>query len=331
MFKIRHLIFLLPFLMLFGCNESAKRQSPLVAKADWRYFGQDSPGDIANLFSPGIISTNHHERDFTISPAGNELFYSLVLPDYSLSTILYLYHDGAFWSQSQVAPFSGLYSDLEPAFSPDGKKVFFISKRPLDANDDTDDWNIWFVERVQGGWSLPAPVGPPVNTEGNEYYPSVTNEGHLYFTAVRDSSFGKEDIYFSRFENGVYTDAVNVGSAINSANNEFNAFIAPDESYLIFSSIGRQDGFGGGDLYISQRINDSTWGEAKNMGDKINSDKIDYCPFVTSDGKYLFFTSQRVDPEIQATRAKNYEKVVQLMNGIENGTGNIFWVNFNLE
>lgn len=329
MLKFRYLIFILPVLILIGCNQSTKRQSPLVDKADWRYFGQGSPGPIAKLFSPDIISTNHHERDFTISPSGNELFYSVVLPDYSLSTIIYFYHDGAFWSHPLVAPFSGTYNDLEPSFSPNGKKLFFISKRPLDANDKSDDWNIWFVEKVQGGWSLPTPVGSPVNTEGNEYYPSVTNEGHLYFTAVRESSYGKEDIYYSKFENGVYTEPINVGQGVNSKNNEFNAFVAPDESYLIFSSMGREDGFGGGDLYISKRINDTTWGQAKNLGDKINSDKIDYCPFVSFDGKYLFFTSQRVDPEIQATRTKNYEKVVQLMNGIENGTGNIYWVNFN--
>ncbi|MEZ5083437.1 MAG: hypothetical protein R2750_08315 [Bacteroidales bacterium] len=330
MLKFRYLILLLPVLLI-GCNQSTKKQSPLVENADWRYFGQGSPGKIAKLFSPDIISTSHHERDFTVSPNGNELFYSLVLPGYSLSTIIYLYHDGAFWSHPHVAPFSGSYNDLEPSFSPDGKKVFFISKRPLDANDKTDDWNIWFVERVQNGWSDPVPVGPNINTEEDEYYPSITIEGHLYFTAVRDSSYGKEDIYFSKFENGTFSESKNVGPSINTGSNEFNAFVAPDESYLIFSSIGRKDGFGGGDLYISYRINDSTWGEAKNMGDKINSDKIDYCPFVTSDGKYLFFTSQRVDPEIQASRVKNYEKVVQLMNGIENGTGNIYWVNFDSE
>lgn len=331
MIKIRYLILLFSVLLLTGCNQSAKKQSPLVEKADWRYFGQGSPGDIAKLFSPDIISTNHHERDFTISPSGNELFYSLVLPDYSFSTIIYLYYDGAFWSQPKVAPFSGAYDDLEPAFSPDGKKVFFISKRPLNADDKTEDWNIWFVEKAQGGWSNPIPIGPSVNSEGNEYYPSVTNEGHLYFTAVREESYGKEDIYFSRFENGIYTEPLNVGPSINSGSNEFNAFIAPDESYLIFSSIGRDNGYGGGDLYISHRINDTTWGQAKNMGDKINSDQLDYCPFVTADGKYLFFTSQRVDPEIQASRAKNYEKVIQLMDGIENGTGNIYWANFNPE
>ena len=331
MFKTRHLFILSFLLIFFSCNQSKKKQSPLVEHADWRYFGQGSPGKIAKLFSEGIISTSKNERDFTISPSGNEFFYSLVFPGNSLSTIIYLYHDGAFWSQPLIAPFSGSYSDLEPMFSPDGKKLFFISKRPLDKNDDTGDWNIWYVERLQTGWSKAREVGYPVNTEIDEYYPSVSANGTLFFTANREGSFGAEDLYFATFENGSYSQPVNLGESVNTANYEFNSFIAPDESYLIFSSFGREDGFGGGDLYISHRINDTTWSKALNLGPQINSDKLDYCPFITNDKRFLFFTSQRIAPKIDNKHPKNYQMIINLLEGIENGSGNIFWVNSPVE
>jgi len=72
----------------------------------------------------------------------------------------------------------------------------------------------------------------------------------------------------------------------------FDPFIAPDESYIIFAS-DRPDGFGGGDLHVSFRQDDGTWGEAINLGSTINSPQTDFCPSVTKDGKYLFFSSRR--------------------------------------
>ena len=120
-----------------------------------------------------------------------------------------------------------------------------------------------------------------------------------------------------------------MGSSINSPLFEFNAFIAPDESYLIFSSFGREDEQGGGDLYIAYRNEDGTWNKAVNMGKKINSDKMDYCPFVTVDEKYLFFTSQRENLNITNRKRKSFKNIIQLSNSIENGLGNIYWVEFN--
>jgi len=271
---------------------------------------------------------DRNERDFAISPNGIEIFYSMVLPGHNYSVILFLHFDGHFWSEPKVANFSGQYSDLEPAFSPDGKKLFFISKRPVDINDTIDDYDIWYIENSVRGWTSPKNIGAPVNTTDGEYYPSITSDGTLYFTARRDSTLGGEDIYFSRFENGKYLPPVNVGAPVNSSFPEFNAFIAPDESYLLFSSYGKDDDLGGGDLYISYREQDKSWTNPRNMGEPINSDKIDYCPFVSPDGKYLFFTSERINPAITIPSFKNFQKIIQLADGVKNGLGNIYWVEF---
>jgi len=314
--------------LLDSCTDENKQPPAPKGGSDWKYFGLASPGKTPALFSPEIVSTRRNERDFTISPAGNVMFFSMVLPGNNLSVILYLRFDGFFWSEPKVTTFSGQYSDLEPAFSPDGNKLFFISNRPNGRDKNKDDYDIWYIENTDKGWSTPINVDAPVNTEKNEYYPSVTSDGTLYFTADRKGSFGNEDIYYSRFENGQYMPPINIGGPVNTNFYEFNAFIAPDESYLIFSSIGREDDLGEGDLYISHRVQDTTWTKPRNMGKPINSEKLDYCPFVSPDGKFLFFTSQRIDPALKVPNYKNLPRILQLADGVENGLGNIFWVEF---
>ncbi len=113
---------------------------------------------------------------------------------------------------------------------------------------------------------------------------------------------GKADIYRSRLDDGVYQIPENLGPIVNSEHYEGDVYVAPDESYMIVSIYGREDDLGDGDLYISFRNSDSAWSPPKNMGPGINSDKRDFCPMVTPDGKYLFFSSKRL------------------------GVGDIFWV-----
>ncbi len=314
--------------LTISCGDKKKQPPAPKGDSDWKYFGLASPGKTPALFSPEIVSTRRNERDFTISPAGNVMFFSMVLPGNTLSVILYLRFDGFFWSEPKVTTFSGQYSDMEPAFSPDGNKLFFASNRPNGIGDRNDDYDIWYIENTEKGWSTPINVGSPVNTEKNESYPSVASDGTLYFTTERKDSIGGEDIFYSSYKDGKYLTPVNLGEPVNTTFQEFNAFVAPDKSYLIFSSIGREDDLGEGDLYISHRIQDNLWSEPKNMGTNINSDKLDYCPFVSPEGKFLFFTSQRIDPALKVPNYKNLPRILQLADGVENGLGNIFWVEF---
>lgn len=315
-------------LILVACGKTDNKvPPPHEGITHWQYFGLSSPGAVPQIFSPEIISTRRNERDMTMSPAGNVMFYSLVMPANNLNVVLFLQFDGFFWSEPEVAAFSGIYNDLEPSYSPDGKKFFFISKRPLTGRKEKSDWDIWFLE-PEKGWTNPVNLGAPVNTDKDEYYPSLTSSGNLYFTANYDDSFGEDDIYCSQFIGGKYQQPVNLGDSVNSAGYDFNAFISPDESYLLFSSFGRPDEKGGGDLYISYRRYDGTWTKSKNLGTRINSDRLDYCPFVTSDGKYLFFTSQRESVYFRSNQHRKLVNLLELADGIENGSGNIYWVDF---
>lgn len=280
------------------------------------------------LFSEANINTNFSERDFALSPDGNEIFYTLQSPTRNFQTILYLQKDKkGNWGKPEIAPFAGRYSDLEPSFTTDGKKLFFASNRPL-TGDKIKDFDIWYVEKRDGQWGEPKNVGEPVNTSIDEYYPSIAKNGNLYFTATRKNTIGKEDIYLSLFENGKYTDPVSLDSAINSTTYEFNAFVSPDEQFIIFTSYGRKDDKGRGDLYMSIKDEKGKWQPAKNLA-LLNSDKLDYCPFVSFDKKILFFTSERHTlKETFTDKTTNYAELISNYSSPLNGGGNIYWINF---
>lgn len=287
-----------------------------------------SIADSARLFAEGIISTQYNVRDFALSPDGDELFYTAQDRRTGFSIILTSRKESYQWTQPEVASFSGNYPDLEPAFSPDGKRLYFASNRPKKDGDEAADVDIWFVDKENGLWGEPINPGYPINTNKNEFYPSVTRDGSIYFTATRENGVGREDIFVSRMMDGQFQEAVALDTTINSKLDEFNAFVSPDEDYIIFTSWGRKDDTGRGDMYISFKDREGNWMPAKNLGAKINTKHTEYCPFVSFDQKYFFFTSDRYDGERFNKKALNKDTFEQLSDIPLNGSTNIYLMDF---
>ena len=267
------------------------------------YFGQEPPGMMAEIFAPGIISTERSEINSVFAPDRDEFYFTAWTRETG-TKIMVSSQIGGRWTAPEVASFSNHPTDVDLAISYDGKRVFFGTRRARPGETEIREgvFDIWFADRTETGWGEEQYLGPVVNSGRSQIYPTVTRDGTLYFQAVREEGYGKADIYRSRLIEGVYQTPENLGPVINSENYEGDVFIAHDESYLIVSVSGRKDGFGEGDLYISFRNLDGSWSPLKNMGGAINSDKRDFCPMVTPDGKYFFFSSKRV------------------------GEGDIFWV-----
>jgi hypothetical protein len=149
-------------------------------------------------------------------------------------------------------------------------------------------------------------LGASINTEEHyENYPTVARDGTIYYMSRREDSVGKTDIYRSRNRDGRYADAENLGPPVNSVESDQDPFIAPDGSYLIVCLTGRSDSFGKYDLYVSFPEEDGSWSEPVNLGEGVNTPGSEFRPYVTADGKYLFFTA--LDPD-------------------SNNIGRIFWV-----
>lgn len=257
------------------------------------YLGQEKPSLIPKKFAPGIVSTiEEYEFGSVFSPDGNEFYYGVDVN--GQTEIRYMIRTNNKWSKPARADFSAGFNCNDPFLSPDGEKLFFISDRPLDSSVFKKDIDIWYVERENGGWSEPINAGDMINSDKNEYYISFSKEGTIYFSSNKgttDTTKWNYDIYYSTNKDGVFQEPVKLSDSINTSGYEADVFIAPDESYIIFCSY-RNDAFGQGDLYISFK-EDNVWSKAINMGKEINTDGHELCPFVTRDGKYFFYTSNK--------------------------------------
>ncbi len=282
-----------------------------------------------SLFGDGFVSTHINERDFAMSPDGKEIYFTITSPRSDFQTIVFCNQTSpGEWSRPAVVSFAGMYSDLEPAFSSDGKTLYFASNRPLEGNT-PKDFDIWKVTRDGNGWSTPMNLGAPVNTHQDEFYPSVTKTGHLYFTAsYKGQGLGREDIYRAERKEDKFQVPQALDSSVNSTVDEFNAFVSPDEDYILFTCFGRRDDAGGGDLYMSVKDTSGKWQPARCLTE-LNSKYLDYCPYVSPDGKKLFLTSTRYHPvkSFDKTNA-TYATIQSLWSQSLNTQGNIYWVDF---
>ena len=278
------------FLISLGANKSLVR----IFEMKGKYMGQKEPETTSKMFAPNFISTEEQEFGSVFNNKGTEFYFGVDVG--GRNEIRFSKMEANKWTKPITILSDERYSYNDPFLSNDENRLYFISKRALDGKGDIKDVDIWYVEKDGDGWSEPINIGSNINTSGDEYYISFTNDGTMYFASNghtrNDTSRKDHDIYYSKIIDNEFQKPVLLESAINTTGYEADVFVAPNESYLIFCSI-RDDGFGKGDLYISFKKPDGNWTKAINMGKEINTKHYEYCPFVTKDGKYLFYTSNQ--------------------------------------
>jgi Tol biopolymer transport system component len=279
---------ILVYIFIFaGCLFTQERGDLSVLKGS--YLGQKPPGVIPKVFAPGIVSTEANEGCSGFLNDATLYVFKRTYSDTNRRDIFMTEMKNGGWTQPIPAPFDSRFSDGDFTVAPDGKTLYFTSRRSLRGEDkESDSSNIWITEIRGGDWSEPYALEYPVNTEHHDSYPSVTQEGTIYFFSRRPGGLGKSDIYRSRLINGKYKEAENLGPVINTTEDEWDPFIAADESFLIFCST-KPGGYGRDDLYVTFRRQDDSWTEPVNFGDDFNSSGLDNRPYITPDGKYFFF------------------------------------------
>jgi len=325
-FSIQTMIILL-VLISVSCNNSGESDDHSSGLPDLSgpYLGQSHPDSIPVVFAPGIVSTGMFTRDMAITPDGKEIYFCVAIGNYTYSTILYTREVDGRWMEPEIVPFSGGPGvvDFEPALSADGSKLFFLSNRP-DGDEPVGDQDIWYVERTGDGWGVPHNLGEPVNTDGGEFFPSLTRDGTLYFTRNAKGS-GLNQIFRSRWDNGAFQKPELLPEHVNCGTNRFNAFVSPDESYMIVPAMGMEDTYDGVDYYIVLRDKNDNWSAPMNMGKHVNFDNArGWSPYVSPDGKYFFFMATRTN-EIEQSDW-NYKNLKALYDSPGNGNADIYWV-----
>lgn len=269
------------------------------------------------------LNKYHNIRDFCISSDENEVFFSIQSPNQELSQIVVVKNKK--WKNPILLSFCDGYSYLEPFLSKDGNKLYFASNRPHNQTDTTkSNFDIWYVERKSSNndWSEPINIGNPVNTENDEFYPTLADNGNLYFTMDSKLGLGKDDIYCCKWNGTEYSKPILLNNNINSDGYEFNAFISKDESFIIYTKYNSKDGYGSGDLYISRKDVNNQWKLAENMGNTINTKYMEYCPFYDSNTNTLYFTSKRAN--LLPRKFQNTEQYLETITGSHNGLSKIY-------
>jgi len=305
-------------------NKSYLYLISLIAISHSSIFGQN-----CTAFLPDLLNKYPNVRDISISPEGDELYFSVQSYKKEYSAIVCMKKENGEWKNPAMATFSGQY--IEPTFHPNGLSLYFASNRPkTDTSSQGGDYDIWFVTRadINSEWSAAKNLGTVINTNKDEFYPSVAANGNLYFTANYADTKGNEDIYLSEFKNGKLQKPFSLPNSINSDKWEFNAYVAPDELYIIFTSFGRADDLGGGDLYISFKDKNNNWVPAENMGKTINSAKLDYCPFVDAKSNVLYFTSEKSEITPSFGSKKNLDEILKSFSTYPNGLSRIYYIPF---
>ena len=282
-----------------GASDSPEKYVEITGE----YLGQKKPGSLPELFAPGILLNTHRPHGgITFSPDGKEIYWTAALTFGQFQKIWKVSQLQGKWSPPKAVNFSepGIYGG--PAVSPDGERFYFDILNPPDEIGGRPDHDIGFREKQASSWGDVIKPGPPLNSDKSALGPSVSRNGTVYFYSFDiEENYGSVDIYCSRLTEDGYQIPVNLGDSINTEFTETFPYIAPDESYLLFSSM-RPDGFGDFDLYVSYNKKDGTWTKARNMGNTINTPALENAPAVSPDGKCLFFISRR------------------------NGIGEFFWV-----
>lgn len=281
---------IISILLLGFC--SAQEKPPEI---EGPYLGQAAPGYEAEIFAPGIISTKNAEGCSGFLKNGTVFVWSAMAPDsdWRYKPTFWMELKDGHWTEAALVPFNDL-SPYNFTVAPDDKSLYFTAIRPPEDHGLLlEQSNIWVVVKTADGWSEPLMLGPSINTDSfYENYPSVTADGTIYYMSRREDGVGKTDIYRSRWFEGIFQTAENLGPVINTEESDQDPFIAHDESYLIFCQ-DKKEGYGSYDLYISFRQSDGTWSPPRNMGRNINSPDAEFRPYITPDGRYLFFTSSR--------------------------------------
>ncbi len=278
-----------------------------------------SRSGIPSVFAPGVVSTPFIDAAASFSPDGKTVYFC---QGTKYLTICSSQFKNGKWNLPVVLPFSGKWKDWDPFFSPDGKQLFFVSNRPQTDTSKISGSHLWYVNYVVNNkWSPARLVAGDFNTDGTDNYaPTVSYNHSLFFCSMdRDGHKGMASFY-TPWLGDHYGQPVYL--ALNGSEETMDPFISPDEQYIIFAS--------GNDLYICCR-NKEKWLPGKKLGSNVNNGDANSNPYVSGDGKTLYYTSGRVKGFYERGKDQsplNYTELQAEMNRIFNGRPNILKVPF---
>ncbi|WP_435625793.1 TolB family protein [Flagellimonas sp.] len=251
------------------------------------YFDLPIPNEVPQDFNPKVLDLNGSFKfNVEIKPC-DQIYFTTISGN---ENIYFSKKENGTWSEPKIASFSDPnHSDADPFLTKDGNRIYFISKRPTSPRDENLEWNIWYANNSNGKWTKPQPLPEPINSEDfDEYFFSISDKGNVFFSSNRKGGEGSFDIYTAKILGDLtFSTPQNAGRPLSTEKYEFDPYIAPDESFILFSINEKGDS----DLYVSHKDQNGNWTEPQNLGDKINRTDQDFAPSLSADGKFIFFSN----------------------------------------
>lgn len=280
-----------------GCGHKSGGGSEAASQLPGKgpYLGQNPPGMNAEVFAPGLISSSSFEHSrLEISKDGMAMYW-VVQPMRGKQQI-WSTHCGAdgSWSKPAPLPISNGAEDLpflhSPTLAPDGKKLYFSCVELAEGREHGSappKQTLYAVDLENPRWDAPVAIEAWFPDLSSVWAYSFAGNGNLYF----DSDLR---LFSMKRRGDHYDPPAKLGNPDIDSQEGFVPFVAPDESYVVYSST-RKGSFGGSiDLYVTFRQADGGWGPPKNLGPEVNTTANERFPSVSPDGKYFFFL--RNDP-----------------------------------
>jgi len=256
-------------------------------KLNGPYIGQTPPGTTPVKFAPGIVSTEGHEFACCFSPDGKEFYFSQRNPGTRQTAVMVCRQINGSWTKPE--PFAAIMPEgftFEPFITPDNKRLYFQTAGVVNGK---PEMMTKYVERTENGWSEIKTPGDPFNP-GKTMHISATKDGTIYTTDI-SGGMGSESLGMIKKVNGKYEKLEKLSAPFNQTGKQQHPWIAPDESYIVFT-VRRPGQDPVNVLSVSFRKNDKSWTEPVELNLGMDAGQ----PYISHDGKYLFFTSG--DPRV---------------------------------
>lgn len=274
-------------LMLLSCKKTNPYQE---------YLDQSPPTDTPKLFAPAVVNTDSIEINAVFNSSFTEVFFTRII-----NKKFSIHHSELVEGNWNLPKPIQMFTDqekesvaIDPSITQDGTTMYFLGISPEDHLKNSKP-DIYKSQKIDGKWQLATKVEYPISTqEYAESYPVVVEDGSLYFTSNRPGSLGKRDIYRAQYiGDGKFDSPINIGPEVNSEKGQGSTYVSPDESFLITANTySDEKGFA-----VSFKKNDK-WQRPVlfNLGEKALEDWVYFCPYISPDNKYFFFSKRYSSP-----------------------------------
>ena len=269
---------------LLGCASEGRREPPSAL-----YLGEEPPTDRPKLFRPEIIPEGQLAHAGVFTPDMQEYYCSLSDATFDEFTVVSIRRSGEGWTEPEPAFFNSPYKEHGVHFTMDGQWAYFSSTRPTpsqaEAPEAQEFWRIWRSRKTAEGWSEAELVEIP-GMEGRTYsHPSVARSGRIYFHSYLPDFSDMALFFADPTEGGGFHRAEKVALPEGANANTLTPYVASDESYLLFTTWYQT-------YYVTSiaHRNEGAWQAPQSLGEAVNTRNLGN-PFVTPDGKYLFFAT----------------------------------------